>query len=146
MPTGCCCARRPYVQGATNSGQPASPSPATSLSAVWPAYQVNGTGTHFWLKAGNTAPLLSTGDITLGKTFNRPDTGHQWFDQFVLSNQGKAVLEVGTINGETQVKLNGKVVSSGKVRSLPQQFPQSSSMLPSTCVHRCALPLSSALR
>ena len=72
--------------------------------------------------------------------------GSGWFDQFVLSNQGKAVLEVGTINGETQVKLNGKVVSSGKVRSLPQQFPQSSSMLPSTCVHRCVLPLSSALR
>ena len=133
MPTGCCCARRPYVQGATNSGQPASPSPATSLSAIWPAYQVNGTGTHFWLKEDELTPLLSTGDITLsGKTFNRPDTGHQWFDQFVLSNHGKAVLDVGIVNGETQIKLNGKVVSSGKVRSLPQQFPQSSSKLSSS--------------
>ena len=133
MPTGCCCARRPYVQGATNSGQPASPSPATSLSAIWPAYQVNGTGTHFWLKEDELTPLLSTGDITLsGKTFNRPDTGHQWFDQFVLSNHGKAVLDVGIVNGETQIKLNGKVVSSGKVRSLPQQFPLSSSKLSSS--------------
>ena len=84
------------------------------------ACQVNGTGTHFWLKEGNLTPLLLSGDVTLsGKTFNRPDTGHQWFDEFVVSNKGKAVLDVATVEGQTQAKLNGKVVSSGKVRGPP---------------------------
>ena len=83
--------------------------------------QVNGTGTHFWLKEGELTPLLDSGGVTLsGKTFNRPDTGHQWFDQFVVSNQGKAVLDVANVKGnKMQVKLNGKVVSSGKVRGHP---------------------------
>jgi hypothetical protein len=83
-----------------------------------PMFKVNGTGTHFWLKEGNLTPLLESGDVTLsGKTFNRPDTGHQWFDEFVVSNKGKAVLDVATVEGQTQVKLNGKVVSSGKLNA-----------------------------
>ena len=78
---------------------------------------MNGTGTHFWLKEGALTPLLTFGDVTLsGKTFNSPDTGNQWFNQFVVSTKGNAVLEVATVNGKTQVMLNGKVVSSGKAR------------------------------
>ena len=65
-------------------------------------------------------PLLTSGDIVLsGKTFSRPDTGHQWFDELTVSNKGKIVLDVTTANGKTQVKLDGKAVSAGKVCTTP---------------------------
>ena len=41
---------------------------------------------------------------------------NQWFDQFTVSNKGKAVLDVAMSNGQTVVKLDGKVVQTGKVR------------------------------
>ena len=40
---------------------------------------------------------------------------NQWFDQFTVSNKGKAVLDVAMSNGQTVVKLDGKVVQTGKV-------------------------------
>ena len=41
-----------------------------------PMFKINGKGTHFWLKAGERTPLLTSGAITLsGRTFDRPDTG-----------------------------------------------------------------------
>ena len=41
---------------------------------------------------------------------------NQWFDQFTISNNGKAVLDVAMSNGQAVVKLDGKVVQTGKVR------------------------------
>lgn len=90
--------------------------------------KVNGTGTHFWLVEDRLTPLLTwpieeKKSITLsGKTFNRPETGNQWFDEFVLScgsaraagtpppPDEKEVLHVATVEGKTQIKLNGKDV------------------------------------
>jgi len=83
-----------------------------------PMFKINGKGTHFWLKAGESTPLLTSGAITLsGRTFDRPDTGNQWFDQFTISNNGKAVLDVAMSNGQAVVKLDGKVVQTGKLNA-----------------------------
>jgi len=83
-----------------------------------PMFKVNGTGTHFWLSEGIMTPLLTSGDIMLsGKTFSRPDTGHQWFDELTVSNKGKVVLDVTTANGRTRVKLDGKVVTARQGRA-----------------------------
>ena len=65
-------------------------------------------------------PLLTSGDVVLsGKTFSRQDTGHQWFDELVVSNKGDAVLDVTTVNGHAKVKLDGNVVRQGKVCTPP---------------------------
>ena len=41
-----------------------------------PMFKVNGKGVHFWLKAGELTPLLTSSAITLsGRTFDREDTG-----------------------------------------------------------------------
>merc|ERR1712086_893206 len=81
-----------------------------------PMFKINGTGSHFWLVEGILTPLLTLGNVAvMGKTFGRRATGHQWFEEFTISN-GKVVLDVAASNGgRAQVKLGGKVVSSGKL-------------------------------
>ena len=65
-------------------------------------------------------PLLTSGDVVLsGKTFSRQDTGHQWFDELMVSNKGVTVLDVTTADGKTRVEFDGKVVSAGKVSTAP---------------------------
>ena len=63
-----------------------------------PMFKVNGTGAHFWIKEGELTPLMSwTADAPkegqaptrftlIGKTFGNPNTGSQWFDEFLVSN------------------------------------------------------------
>ena len=65
-------------------------------------------------------PLLTAGGAKTvsGKTFARKQTGTQCFDQFVISMDGKAVLDVSTLDGKTHAKLDGKVlVQSGKLKA-----------------------------
>jgi hypothetical protein len=91
---------------------------------------VNGTGTHFWLSEGVMTPLLTSGDVVLsGKTFSRQDTGHQWFDELMVSNKGVTVLDVTTADGKTRVEFDGKVVSAGKVSTAPCACQLSPSIL-----------------
>ena len=86
-------------------------------------FKVNGTGSHFWLIEGKLTPLLKwsaspcqktpcqkTTMTFSGKTFKRPETGHQWFDEFVLSEGETPVVSVATDNGELQIKFKGKNV------------------------------------
>jgi hypothetical protein len=107
-------------------------------------FKVNGTGSHFWLIEGKLTPLLKwsaspcqktpcqkTTMTFSGKTFKRPETGHQWFDEFVLSEGETPVVSVATDNGELQIKFKGKNVqhasdassynSNGLQLSLPPQ-------------------------
>eukprot|EP00964_Phaeocystis_antarctica_P163294 scaffold139220_cov84-Phaeocystis_antarctica.AAC.1 len=69
---------------------------------------------------------------TPGKTFSRPDTGHQWFDELTVSTKGKTVLDVTTVHGRTQVKLDDKVVTA---KSVPAggKVCQHDSSLPTCC-------------
>ena len=59
-----------------------------------PMLKVNGSGTHFWLAPGKLSPLLlwsSPEGATmqlLGKTFHSADARNQWFDQFVITQDG----------------------------------------------------------
>lgn len=91
-------------------------------------FKINGTGSHFWLVEGILTPLLTLGNVAvMGKTFGRRATGHQWFEEFTISN-GKVVLDVAASNGgRAQVKLGGKVVSSGKVSNPSHSRPPSRS-------------------
>ena len=86
-------------------------------------FKVNGTGAHFWLMEGKLTPLLTwpaspckktpcqkTIMTFSGKTFKRPETGHQWFDEFTVSEGEALVLSVATANGELQIKFKGKNV------------------------------------
>jgi len=107
-------------------------------------FKVNGTGSHFWLMEGKLTPLLTwpaspcektpcqkTIMTFSGKTFKRPETGHQWFDEFTVSEGEALVLSVATANGELQIKFKGKNVqdasdassytSNGLQLSLPPQ-------------------------
>ena len=95
-------------------------------------WQINGTGTHFWLKEGELTPLLTTGDVILsGKTFNNKETGHQWFAEFAVSKQGKRVVDVALDDGKPMIMLDGEPVrnhvdgqeATKKARSAPDLYP-----------------------
>ena len=93
------------------ASEPGAPAPSVHGD---PMFKVNGSGVHFWLAEGELTPLLVAGEVTLsGKTFARQSTGNQWFDKFVVSQKGAPVLEVSTLNGVTQVKLDGAIVQTG---------------------------------
>ena len=103
-------------------------------------FKISGKGTHFWLKEGHLTTLLTSGDVTLsGKTFNRPSTGHQWFQEFVLSAEGHAVLDVAMIDGKTEVKLDGKLVQTGKASDARAPAPPRRPAQRSPAVRRVAV-------
>ena len=65
-----------------------------------PMVKYNGTGTHFWIPAGKLSPLLTWKSATgrtlelRGRTFERKETGNQWFEQLVVKRDGDVVLDV----------------------------------------------------
>ena len=80
-----------------------------------PMFKVNGTGTHFWIKAGKLTPLLSwmSGGATMelsGRTFNNAETGNQWFDELLISTDGSPALRVTIVSGDTKIKFDGKLI------------------------------------
>ena len=90
-----------------------------------PMFKVNGTGTHFWLQAGVLSPLLtwtSAGGASMvlaGKTFHSDDALNQWFNQFVVKQDGATVLDVKVketaeaarqLSGTMDVTVDGKSV------------------------------------
>ena len=88
-----------------------------------PMFKVNGTGSHFWLLEDKMTPLLTwpgspcqktpckkTTMTFSGKTFKRAETGHQWFNEFAVSEGETPVFSVAVVGGELQAKFNGKTV------------------------------------
>ena len=65
-----------------------------------PMFKSNGTGTHFWVKEGTLTPLLTWHSakgkkIELsGRTITHHKSDYQWFKQLVLTQDGKAVVDM----------------------------------------------------
>ena len=78
-------------------------------------------GTHLWIVSGRLTPLLewrsAEGRLMQlqGKTFDRPETGSQWFDQLAITSDRKMVVDVTaemTHTGTARVMLDGKPVGN----------------------------------
>jgi len=102
----------------------ASPPPAVSVHGD-PMFKSHGSGTHFWLAAGRLSPLLlwrspEGASMRLsGKTFHSSDAKNQWFDQFVVTQDGVTVLDVAVkqnaidarqLGNTIDIKVDGKSV------------------------------------
>ena len=83
-------------------------------------------GTHFWMRSGQMTPLLTWESPTgrkmklMGMTFERPNSGNQWFKQLVISAEGADVLDVSaelTNLGTTKMLIDGGRTYAGGVRS-----------------------------
>jgi len=65
-----------------------------------PMFKHKGIARHIWIPDGSLQPLLewkapNGAAMSLsGKTFVREETGHQWFDQLVVTQNGHTVLDV----------------------------------------------------
>lgn len=109
-----------------------------------PMFKVNGSGMHFWLAPGQLSPLLSwkspdrsgsrlTSMQLLGRTFDSPDSRNQWFDQFVITQDGATVLDVAVkerigstrqLSGTMDVKVDGKAADHVPSALLQQRTAQ----------------------
>jgi hypothetical protein len=81
-----------------------------------PMFKVNGTGAHFWIKEGELTPLMSwTADAPkegqaptrftlIGKTFGNPNTGSQWFDEFLVSDGTNTLYRASMEDSVMKVK------------------------------------------
>lgn len=99
---------------------PSSPSPIISVHGD-PIFKHDGQGKHFWVKEGSLQPLLSwkvrgqgTFDL-MGKTFSGQDRDkeNQWFEQFVIRQNGATVLDASakaTEHGTMQIHMDGENV------------------------------------
>jgi len=108
------------------SSPPPSPAPPPVVSVHGdPMFKSHGSGTHFWLAAGRISPLLlwrspEGASMRLsGKTFHSSDAKNQWFDQFVVTQDGVTVLDVAVkenavdarqLGNTIDVKVDGKPV------------------------------------
>ena len=58
--------------------------------------------------------LVDTSWTLKGNTFDRPDTGNQWFDQLSVSRDDENVLDVKLAGGKLHVSLDGKDINFGE--------------------------------
>jgi len=82
-----------------------------------PMFKHNGTSMHFWIKEGELTPLLSwtapgreANKMKLsGVTYSRENSGNQWFEQLVVSKDGKDLVDVKVdrVGGKMNVELAG---------------------------------------
>lgn len=109
-----------------SASPPPSPAPPPVVSVHGdPMFKSHGSGTHFWLAAGRMSPLLlwrspEGASMRLsGKTFHSTDAKNQWFDQFVVTQDGVTVLDVAVkqnaldarqLGNTIDVKVDGKPV------------------------------------
>ena len=88
---------------------PAAPLPPSGSTVAInihgdPMFKFNGTGTHFWVKEGALTPLLSWNSANgkklelLGRTIAAPKSDNQWFKQLLLTQDGKAVVNMAATN------------------------------------------------
>jgi len=108
------------------SSPPPSPAPPPVVSVHGdPMFKSHGSGTHFWLAAGRLSPLLlwrspEGASMRLsGKTFHSSDAKNQWFDQFIVTQDGVTVLDVAVkenavdarqLGNTIDIKVDGKPV------------------------------------
>ena len=109
-----------------SASPPPSPAPPPVVSVHGdPMFKSHGSGTHFWLAAGRISPLLlwrspEGASMRLsGKTFHSSDAKNQWFDQFVVTQDGVTVLDVAVkenavdarqLGNTIDIKVDGKPV------------------------------------
>lgn len=92
-----------------------------------PMFKKNGVGLQFSIPLGRPTELLSwpgkAGErfALSGTTFERQETGHQWFNSFAMSVDGKEVFNVSTgkvERGTLKLLADGQVVVPSDVTSL----------------------------
>ena len=90
-------------------------------------FKKNGVGLQFSIPLGRPTELLSwpgkAGErfALSGTTFERQETGHQWFNSFAMSVDGKEVFNVSTgkvERGTLKLVADGQVVVPSDVTSL----------------------------
>jgi len=88
---------------------PAAPPASPSALSVHgdPMFQHDGKGQHFWLKEGVLSPLLDWKSDDghkmrlQGVTVANQETGHQWFKEIALAQDGKTILSsVVSVGGD----------------------------------------------
>eukprot|EP00908_Phaeocystis_cordata_P007960 Transcript_1863.p1 GENE.Transcript_1863~~Transcript_1863.p1 ORF type:complete len:812 (-),score=186.79 Transcript_1863:79-2514(-) len=111
----------PYLPGAVSYADEKTANSALTVHGDPMAKVGERKGTHLWIVSGILTPLLQwkspEGTVMQlhGKTFDRPETGSQWFDQLVLKSDGTTVLDVtALLSGSSTVKmlLDGQAVSN----------------------------------
>jgi len=92
-----------------------------------PMFKKNGVGLQFSIPLGRPTQLLSwpgkNGEVMTvsGTTFERQETGHQWFNSFAMTVDGKEVFNVSTgkvERGTLKLLADGNVVVPSDVTSL----------------------------
>ena len=63
--------------------------------------------------------LVDTSWTLKGTTFDRPDTGNQWFDQLSVSRDDKTVLDVKFTGGKLHVSLDGQDINFRENKYMP---------------------------
>merc|ERR1719327_776652 len=80
----------------------AEPPPPAMIVHGDPMFKYKGIGQHFWIKEGELTPLLEWKSASstmklLGKTYVRAVDKKQWFDQFVITQDGETVLDAALV-------------------------------------------------
>ena len=98
-----------------------------------PMFKYNGTGTHFWIPAGKLSPLLTWKSATghtlelRGRTFERKETGNQWFKQLVVvqvnGEKDDTIVDVTSNNDGCSVKRPASVATPEGVNVTVTEVP-----------------------